>query len=189
MFFVLSSSTVCSLAFSFLFNKKPRAADIFTGSISGAVLMGSVAAFITNIAVPIVVGIFSAFVSVLYKCKVMVRLNKEHARDILGLFGPFLVVGVFGVIVLAPIVLSSLANFGLVTGPMNGTVVGASSASWVLIYAGTSAGMGLITGMVISTVVRCCSGKEKRFGDNLTFLQRLDVVEKDLDYTEERSQH
>lgn len=159
MFFALSASTVSSLAFSFLINKRPRAADIFTGSISGAVIMGSVAAFITNIAVPIVVGIFSAFVSVLYKCKVMVRVNKEHARDILGLFGPFLVVGVFGVVVLAPIVLISLANLGLVTGPMNGTVVGTSSASWVLIYAGISAGMGLITGMVVSTVVRCCSGK------------------------------
>jgi hypothetical protein len=45
----------------------------------------------------------------------------------------------------------------------------------LLSYAGISAGIGLITGMVISTIMRCCSGSEKRFGDNLLFVQDFNV--------------
>ena len=176
MFFALSSSTVSTLAFSFLMNKKPRATDMFNGSISGAIIFGSIAGYATNIAVPIATGIFSAFLSVFYKSKLMNRLNKSHAYDMLGLFGPFMIVAIFGVIVLAPIVLKSFVNFSIVTNPMNGAAVTSSNETgWLLSYAGISAGIGLITGMVISTIMRCCSGSEKRFGDNLLFIQDFNV--------------
>jgi ammonia channel protein AmtB len=184
MFFALSSSTICTLAFSYLMNIKPRTTDLFNGSISGAIIFGSVAGYATNIAVPITVGIFSAFISAFYKSKIMPSLNKHHAHDMLGLFGSFLIVAIIGAIAVAPIILKSFLNYTIVTSPMNSvSIVQANLPEWALIYVGISAGIGLITGMIISTIIRCCSGSEKRFGDNNLFIQNLNVEEKDLDYT------
>lgn len=86
----------------------------------------------------------------------MKSLNKQRVRDLLGLFGPFLMVALLSVIALAPIVIRSYWNNSIVTSPMNKTSISSlGEAGWVIIYAGISAGIGLATGMFISTVIRC----------------------------------
>jgi ammonia channel protein AmtB len=176
IFFALSSSTVSTFAFSYLFQGKPSILDFLTGSISGAILFGSVASFTTNIAAPIAIGIFAAFVSTYYRAHIMKQINKKKVYDMLGLFGPFVLTALIGVIVLSPIVLRSFFNFSLISPPLHGQPITSSNeTAFVLIYAGISVGIGLITGMIISTMVRCLSGGEIRFGDNLNFLQDMNI--------------
>lgn len=156
MFFALSSSTVCAYAFSILFSKKPKLSFIICSSISGAVIFGSVASFASNIAIPIAVGIGSAFISVFWMSKVTKMMNNSHIFDAIGLFGSFFVVGLFGTLLVAPIVIKSFQVYGLSNGALNNLAISSSSeASWVLIYVGISSGIGLICGMINATLMRC----------------------------------
>ena len=86
----------------------------------------------------------------------MKNLNKQRVRDLLGLFGPFLVVALLGVIALAPIIIRTFLDNSIVTSPMNKISINSlGEAGYVIIYAGVSAGIGLATGMIISTIIRC----------------------------------
>lgn len=76
-------------------------------------MYGSIATFSTNIAIPITLGIASAFFSVWYNSKLMPFINKKQLNDSLGLFGGYSITAVFGVIMVAPIVIYCYINYGL----------------------------------------------------------------------------
>lgn len=138
-------------------NKRPSLIHIFSGSLSGAIFFGSVASFTTNIAAPIAVGIASGFFSVLYNKILLKKVNKNQLYDSLGIFGPIFFTSILSTAVLSPIVIKAFFDYSLDTLPLEGSVISSSGQSgWMLIYFGISSGMGLLTGMLISTIMRCC---------------------------------
>jgi hypothetical protein len=48
-------------------------------------------------------------------------------------------------------------------------------AASVLIYAGISVGVGLVCGMMNSTILRCLDKFDYQFGDRLLFVQKLSI--------------
>lgn len=152
-------------------NKRPSLTHIFSGSISGAILFGSVASFTTNIAAPIAVGIASGFFSALYNKILFKKVNKNQLYDSLGIFGPIFFSSILSTVLLSPIVIKSFTDYSLLPLPLEGSVISSSSQSgWMLIYFGISSGMGLLTGMIISTIMRCVSHRQESFGDFLMFV-------------------
>jgi ammonia channel protein AmtB len=161
MLFALCSSTISTIAFEIFMNKKPTLTHIFSGSISGAILFGSVASFTTNIAAPIAVGLASGFFSALYNKILLKKVNKNQLHDSLGIFGPIFFTSILSTAVLSPIVIKSFSEYSLNTPPLEGSVISSSGQSaWMLIYCGISSGMGLLTGMIISTIMRCLSHQQ-----------------------------
>jgi len=119
-------------------------------------MFGPVASFANNIGISIAVGIGSGLISVIYRSRILPSLNKRHIYDSLGLFGPILMVSILGTIVVAPIVIFCNYYYELVPNGFDGVKIDNSGvAGWVLIYAGISAGIGLISGMINSTILRC----------------------------------
>ena len=113
MFFALSSSVISTVACSIIFNSNIKFSALIGGSISGAIMYGSVASFAVNIAIPITLGIFSGFFSVVYTSKLLAYVNKKHLNDSIGLFGAYSVSAIFGVAMVAPIVIYCYVNYGI----------------------------------------------------------------------------
>lgn len=158
IFFALSSSLISTIGFSIVFGKKKKIdfSDLYLGSISGAIMFGPVASFVTNISAPIAVGIFSGLVSVFYRQKMMKKLNKKHIYDSLGLFGSVGIVSMFGVIAVSPLVIHTYYFNDVRSTPMGSiSVKSPSEAPFIVIFAGISAGIGLVSGMINSTILRC----------------------------------
>jgi hypothetical protein len=128
--------------------------EVITGSISGAVVMGSAAPLVYNIGIMIMIGSVTGFLCGIYMRVIHVKINKSYVKDVLGLFGPFTIASLLGSLVVTPAVLNVYYNKGL-TFPYTSTLVPKDYAGYQLIYVGLSAGIGLVGGLFTSIFSLC----------------------------------
>jgi hypothetical protein len=106
----LSASVISTYSFSILFDEKIGIREAILGTLTGAVMYGSVAGTCINISAAISVGIFSGLISALFYSKIYVKINKDHIYDSMGgllMFG----VSLLGTFFIAPIVLKTYWNY------------------------------------------------------------------------------
>jgi hypothetical protein len=161
MFFALSSSVLSTAAFSVLLNgdHKMGLIDFIGGTISGAIMFGPVAGFSSNLAIPITLGLAGGFLCVLYKAKVLPRLNKVKLRDSMGFLGPFLMVPLVGNFVSTPVVIYTYSLYGITTPQLGFSSIGSvSSSRYIYILNVLASILGLLAGMAMSSIFRWFKG-------------------------------
>ncbi len=141
MFFGLCGSvlgTYCGSAFS---NKGMVGyKDALIGTIVGGVAVGSAAPIVSNPGIAIVIGSGSGFLSGLLNSRISSLINRNYMYDVLGLFVPFLISSLIGSLVVPSAHLAYSNNKG--------------ESTYVLIYAGISAGLGLGGGLITGLACR-----------------------------------
>lgn len=156
IFFALSSATLTTAALS---PPKIRLTDLMLGSLSGAIAFGPVASYVSNIAAPIAVGTGGALITVLYKVALWPRINKDYCHDALGSLGPIFGSALLGSALVSPLTIFAYERHSLSSNTaMDGEIDSKNSPYWMLIYAGVSLGVGLVTAMVTATIIRCADG-------------------------------
>lgn len=159
----MSASIILNYSFSILLNAKSKISvrGSLIGTISGAIMYGSIAGTCINIGAAIAVGLISGFFSALYYEKLYVKVNASNIRDSFGYLN-FLVVSFIGTFVITPIVLKIYYNYSVNLPPLqpsnaaSGYFLGnLDIAGWVLVYVGVSLGIGILSGLIIGLILRC----------------------------------
>lgn len=101
------------------------------------------------------IGSVTGLFSCIYMRTIHIRVNKNTVKDVVGLFGPFLIAAFLGSIVVVPsaIVYYHNKDEGFPFAP--NIQVPANLAGYQLIYAGLSAGIGLGGGLFASLLSVC----------------------------------
>lgn len=131
--------------------------EVLTGSISGAVVMGSAAPLIVNIGIILMIGSVTGFLCGIYMRVIHVRINVNNVKDVVGLFGPFAIASLLGSLVVTPSALSVMYNRSI-TFPFNNVVPPQNYASYQLIYVGITIAIGIIGGLV-TILMSICDGE------------------------------
>lgn len=159
----MSASIIFNYAFSALFNAHSKFGirGSLVGTISGAIMYGSVAGTCINIGAAIAVGLFAGFLSALFFEKIYPALNRNNITDTFGITF-ILIVSFLGTFFIAPTVIKTYYNYS-VTLPTLDPNNSASSvnfiskigaAGWSLVYVGISMGIGLLGGLIIGLIVK-----------------------------------
>lgn len=144
------------------------------GTITGAIMYGSVAGTSINIGAAIAVGIIAGSLSAFFYQKVYPKMNGESIRDSLGLAIVW-VVAFLGTFVIAPIVLKTYYNYSVDLAtlyPQNSPtgsffISSKDVAGWSLVYVGISVGIGLLAGILIGLLLKVLEKKNiKSFDDS-----------------------
>ena len=117
--------------------------------------MGSAAPVINNIGILIMIGSVTGFFSGIYMRTIHVRVNRNNVKDVVGLFGPFLIAAFLGSIVVVPAAIATYHNRGIGFPFDPSLSVPANLAGYQLIYAGLSAAIGLGGGLFASLFSVC----------------------------------
>ena len=163
IFIAMSASIIFNYAFSALFNAHSKFGirGSLVGTISGAIMYGSVAGTCINIGAAIAVGLFAGFLSALFFEKIYPALNRNNITDTFGITF-ILIVSFLGTFFIAPTVIKTYYNYS-VTLPTLDPNNSASSvnfiskigaAGWSLVYVGISMGIGLLGGLIIGLIVK-----------------------------------
>ncbi len=184
MFFAISSSVLSSALWSILLNQHNHLhlTDFMGSSISAAIMYGTVAGFSSNISIPVTLGLGSGFLSIIYKSKLLPKLNKKKLIDSLGFLGPFFVAPIIGNYVVAPVVIYCYSSYNILTPQLGSTPIDVKSSRYVYIFYVLSSGLGILGGITVSSIFRWFKGNESNFGDRLTFVEILSLREFRLDY-------
>ena len=159
IFFALSASIVTTFVGSAIFGKgRVGYKEVLVGSISGAVMLASVAPIIDNIGVVIMIGAVAGLLSGIYMQTLHRLINRNYVYDSLGLFGPFFINSLMGSLVVAPAMLDRLratdtkADFNLSVGFYTPSV---ETIGFQLVYVGVSFGIGFLSGLFTGLVSMC----------------------------------
>jgi hypothetical protein len=158
IFLAMSASIIFNYAFSVLFNSNSKLGirGSLVGTITGAIMYGSIAGTCVNIGAAIASGLFSGFLSALFFEVIYPKLNSSRIRDSFGLFG-ILAISFLGTFFIAPIVLKTYYNYDVDLSTLYNqnapttafTVSNVDSIGWVLVYVGISMGIGLVGGVIM----------------------------------------
>lgn len=158
----MSASIIFNYSFSILLNSKSKISvrGSLIGTISGAIMYGSVAGTCINIGAAIAVGLLAGFLSALYYEKLCVKVNASNIRDSFGYLN-ILVVSIIGTFMIAPIVLKTYYNYSVNLPPLQpsnaatGYFLGnLDIAGWVLVYVGVSLAIGILGGLIFGLILR-----------------------------------
>ena len=101
--FAISASIIGTFIGSALFGSgKVGYKEVLTGSVSGAVMISSIAPIFDNIGFMIMFGLIAGLISGIYMQTLHKVINKNYIYDSLGLFGPFFLNAFIGSFVVAP---------------------------------------------------------------------------------------
>lgn len=170
VFLALSASVISNYAFSALLSRsgKLTVRGSLLGTITGAIMYGSVAATSINIGAAIAVGLLAGFFSALYYEKLYVRVNETNVRDSFGYLN-ILAVSFVGTFIVAPTTLKTYYNYAVSLTTLQaskiatGYISNLDIAGWVLAYVGISIAIGLASGLIGGLVLRCLQRKSVRF--------------------------
>ncbi len=138
-------------------------------------MFGPVAGFTQNLSIPIILGIGSGFLSVLYTSKILPRVNEKYQLDSLGVLGPFFIIPIIANFFTTPIITYSYYNNTILTPQLNNISIQSNTAKFLLVYYIITVGLGVICGMMVSWSLRCLKGNENLFGDRLMYTQELSL--------------
>ena len=163
----LSGSIVGVFVGSYVLGKgKIGIRDVLMGSMSGGVMIASVAHILDNIGIIIMLGIISGFLSGLYIQKIHPKINRYEVYDSLGLSGPILINAMLGSFVVGPAVL----NAGTFTKDiMDIEGVSSEMVKFQLVYGTISLSLGLVCGFVGGLVCVCDEDKFSLFANSRYF--------------------
>lgn len=162
-FIALSASVIANYAISVLLNHKAKLGirGSLVGTITGAIIYGPVAGTCINIGAAIACGLIAGSISAFFFEKIFPSLNGNTIKDSFGLVG-VLIVSFLGTFVISPTVLKTYYNYDVdlpTLHPDNTfstayAITNKNIAGWVLVYVGVSAGIGLVSGLVIGLLVK-----------------------------------
>ena len=122
------------------------------GTISGGVVMGSVAPLIYNPGIMLMIGVANGFVNGIYMRTIHKSINKNYVKDAMGLFGPFFLSALIGTMVVVPAVINYGSQVGNKFPTTNATEpspdMTSSYAGWQLIFVGISIAIGIVSGLI-----------------------------------------
>ena len=149
VYFTLTSSVVMTYCFSAIFgNYKVGIRESIVGILGGVAMIASVASYINNIGVCLLVGMISGFISGLWMRKIYPRINKERSYDQFGLIGVVLVNSFIGCLILAPVVFGVYKNRGLTPQELNIAITTNRSSIYYLTIFGITLGISILTGLL-----------------------------------------
>jgi hypothetical protein len=159
-FFAISSSVLSTAAWSIIFNHHHTFAltDFIGSSISGAIMFGPVAEFTSNLGIPVILGLGAGFLSVLYKTKLMPKINKKKIMDSMGLLGPFLIVPFVGNFLTTPVIIFCYSTYNIQTPQLGYVAPLSTSSRYLYIYYILCSVMGLLGGISVSSIFRWFRG-------------------------------
>ena len=132
--------------------------EILVGSVSGGVMIASVAPIEDNIGIMIMCGLFAGLISGVYMRTLHKTINRNHIYDNFGLFGPFCINAFIGSFIIAPAVLDRYLldpstgsfNIAFLNHSINMNTVG-----FQLVYAALSVAIGLFSGIFTGLIAKC----------------------------------
>ena len=112
MLFALVGSVVGTYIFSAMFRcGKVGIMEAILGTISGGVIAAGSVNYVSNIAAPISIGLFAGLLcSIWYRVLYPKIFNTSVNVDSMGLFGSFLIVSIFGGVLITPTVNKVIGN-------------------------------------------------------------------------------
>lgn len=143
--------------------------EAIIGTISGGVMMGSIAPIQHIIGISIAIGVVAGVISGIYYSKVERWINNEYIYDSLGLFGPFLLSAFLGSFVVTPIVLAYYSYSGTFVRGV-GSSLPIPLIGWQLIYVGITAGIALVAGLLSALLCWCNSTASFDLGSGFLML-------------------
>lgn len=159
----MSASIIFNYAFSTFFNAHSKFGirGSLVGTISGAIMYGSVAGTCINIGAAIAVGLFAGFLSALFFEKIYPTLNRNHVTDTFGITF-ILIVSFLGTFFIAPTVIKTYYNYSVNLPTLNATnsattinyISNLDAAGWALVYVGISMAIGLAGGLIVGLVAK-----------------------------------
>jgi hypothetical protein len=162
-FIALSASVIANYAGSVLLNHKAKLGirGSLVGTITGAIIYGPVAGTCVNIGAAIACGLIAGFVSAFFFEKIFPSVNGNTIKDSFGLIG-VLLVSFLGTFVISPTVLKTYYNYEVdlpTLYPANNpstsyAITNKDVVGWALVYVGVSAGIGLISGLLVGLVMK-----------------------------------
>jgi hypothetical protein len=177
--YAMSTSVVCSYIFSALFNKgNVGIREAMLGTITGGVLVGSVAAFPYNLTIALTVGAIAGLISAFWLSFIHPRINNSSVFDSHGILGSFWLASIFGGVVFAPSLIQQYVNYGIGENLYGTTLFGdteynfvTNSAGFHLVYAGIAAGVGSAFGGITGIIMLCFRNTEDDFNDAALFVR------------------
>lgn len=173
IYFALSASIIGTFIGSALFGRgRVGYKEVLVGSVSGAVMISSIAPIFDNIGIIIMLGLLAGLISGIYMQTLHKAINKTYIYDSLGLFGPFLINSFIGSMVVAPSVLDRLVlnpaktNFNIDSVNNTPTV---DTVGFQLVYVGVSLGIGLFSGLFAGLFSMCEEDKYGLFANSRFF--------------------
>ena len=144
------------------------------GTISGGVMVGSLAGFMGNMAIATSSGLFAGVLSGFWYAVIHPRLNKSSVFDSHSVMGAFWLVSFIGGVVLAPGLIQSYINHGLagsIFGSTDFDFTDGNAASLQLAYTGVAGGTGLVLGLIAAIIAVAVRNVDDDFNDSSLFLR------------------
>ena len=164
--FSLSGSIVGVFVGSYVMGKgKIGVRDVLMGSMSGGVMIASIAHILDNVGIIMMLGVASGLISGFYMQKIHPQINSYEVYDSLGLFGPILTNAILGSFVVSPLVL----NFGTFGKDIIDDEVSLEMVKFQLLYGTVSLALGLVCGFVGGLVCLCDDDRFSLFANSRFF--------------------
>jgi hypothetical protein len=184
IFIALSASVIFTYAFSVLLNPKAKLGirASLLGTITGAIMWGSVAGTSKNIGAAIAVGLIAGLISALFYEKLYPSLNNNKITDSFGIVNIW-IVAFLGTFVVSPLVLRTYYNNDVdlpTLYPSNAPSTGFSTsffinnknvAGWSLIYVGISLAVALVAGLIVGLLMKFFERTTTRYYEDNEFFK------------------
>lgn len=124
------------------------------GTITGAIIYGSIAQICTNIGAALAAGVFAGLFSSFFYHKIYTNLNRRRAIDSLGamLIAIVSLIGTFGV---APLVIYSYYYYNIALRTLDFTkITNSSQVGYILQYVGITVAIAAVSGLVIGLFLK-----------------------------------
>nr|BAK01027.1 predicted protein [Hordeum vulgare subsp. vulgare] len=180
IFITMSASIIAHYSLTILLKPSSKIGirGSLIGTITGAIVYGSVAGTSINIGAAIAVGLAAGALSAVYFEKVYPNINGEKIRDTFGL-GSIWIVAFLGTFLIAPTVLKTYYNYSVDlptlypqnTPPSTYIISNLDVAGWALVYVGVSIAIALLGGLVMGIVLKLLARDNSRnFDDGEYFM-------------------
>ena len=116
--FSLSSSVLCTSAFSILFRGRIGAQQITFGIIGGAILAGPVAGTLDNIGAFMAIGLIAALINVIYFTKIYPKVNALTVFDVNGIVY-ILIISFLATFFISPLVIRGMYTVDVTSVQLN----------------------------------------------------------------------
>lgn len=130
------------------------------GTVSGAIIFGSISQICTNIGASIACGCFSGLFSAIFYNKIYQKINKRQVFDSFGSIFIF-IISLISTLGVAPLVVYCYYNFNFLVQTLrndsntaNTAITNSSVIIYMLQYVGITAGIGFGSGLIIGLIMK-----------------------------------
>jgi hypothetical protein len=147
------------------------------GTISGAIIFGSISQICTNIGASIACGCFSGLFSAIFYHTIYQKIDR---RQVFDSFGSILIsiISLISTLGVAPLIVYCYYNFNFFiqtlrndSNTANGAITNSSVITYMLQYVGITGGTGFISGLIIGLILKIFDrfDADKLFDDKIYF--------------------